>query len=214
MKGAQRLAIAMALVLGTGLCQAQPAEPAAPADPKATLQRLMEERRQREADDQKQVRARRDESWRRASKYLRDYLGRAGFGDRALQNAVIDFVEEQNLAREEVREAAAVCSRALEDQQMDDPEVQKLLDAYQAATARAQAKREAGLAQLDAQIHFSTNPRLKTFLTLRGLVGSEAQFMASALPDFGGFSELYELQRLFPARAEPNPAPLAAPAAQ
>ncbi len=213
MKIIQRLGIVAALVLAMGPCWAQPAAPPAPADVQTAVQRLEDERRQREADEQKKARARRDESWQRARKYLRDDLGRAGFGDRALQNALIDFVEEQDLAREAVREAAVACYRALDNQQMDDPEVQKLLDSYQAAAARAQAKREAGLTQLDAQIHFSTNPRLKTFLTLRGLIGQEAQLTANTLPDFGGFMQLYELRELFPSRPQPNPIP-AAPVAQ
>lgn len=177
------------------------------------MQRMADERRQREADEQKRARARRDESQQRASKYLRDSLGRAGFGDRALQDAVLDFIEEQDLAREEVRAAAAECSRALDNYQLDNPEVQVLLDAFQAAAGRVQAKREALLAQLDAQTRFSTNPRLKTFLTLRGLIGTEGQLVSSTLPPFGGFMDLYELQQLFPAQPEPNPAPAAAPAA-
>ena len=201
---------AAALALSTASGWAQPPAPTAPEDAAQAAQRVMDEMQQRQARQQQQTRARRDENWQRSLKSLRDSMGRAGFGDRSLQNAVLDFVEEQDLAREEVREAAAACLRALDDQQLDDPQVQKLLDAYQAATTRAQAKRDASLVQLDAQIHFSTNPRLRAFLSLRSLVGNEAQFTKNALPDFGGAMDFYELQEIFPPRPKPKPdAPIA-----
>lgn len=227
MQSIQRLGlVAVALVWSAGSCWAQANNAAAPTPNAAARKaaadaaqkqydavitatdaefaagdKLDREAAKSDAEFQKEMRADRDERWRDARKELRQDLGEAGFGDKALQDAILDFVEEQDLAREAVRAKAALCAAAVKDQDVEDAQIAKLLADYQAAAAQAQAKREAMLAALDAQVHFSDKPRLKTLLTLNGVLGSELWLTRDTLPD--NTMEGMDLSFLFPQKPEP-----------
>jgi hypothetical protein len=105
---------------------------------------------------------------------LRRSLADVGLKEKAEQDAVLECVRSQDAAREDVRAAAAACAHSLEDEDLPDAAVTKRLDEYSAVSARALQQREKALAELDKKIRFSTRPRLKALLMLRGVIGTEA----------------------------------------
>ena len=141
------------------------------------------------------VRGHRDARWKRARADLRAALSEAGFEDKALQDAILSFVEEQDLAREELRAIAARCSEALRDRDVAEAEITRLLESYQAASAQALARREAALVKLEEKVRWKSNPRLQMLLRLRGVLGSEAWLAGDTL---GESTDSFDLRVLYP----------------
>ena len=144
---------------------------------------------------QAMVRGHRDARWKRARSDLRAALSEAGFEDKALQDAVLAFVEEQDAAREELREAAARCSEAVRDRDVAESEIVRLLEGYQAASARALARREAALVKLEEKVRWKSSPRLQMLLRLRGVLGREAWLSGDTL---GESTDSFDLRVLYP----------------
>ena len=141
------------------------------------------------------VRGHRDARWSRARADLRAALSEAGFEDKALQEAILSFVEEQDLAREELRAVAARCSEAVRDRDVAEAEITRLLQSYQAASAQAVARREAALVKLEEKVRWKSNPRLQMLLRLRGILGSEAWVSGDTL---GESTDSFDLRVLYP----------------
>lgn len=141
------------------------------------------------------VRGHRDARWKRARADLRAALGEAGFADKALQDAILSFVEEQDLAREELRAIAARCSEAVRDREVAEAEIVRLLESYQAASAQAVARREAALVKLEEKVRWKSSPRLQMLLRLRGILGSEAWLSGDTLSES---TDSFDLRVLYP----------------
>lgn len=120
---------------------------------------------------------------------LRQQFENAGFKDKALQDAVLEFIAAQEKARGPVRRAANKVYLALEPN--GDPTtpagMNLLLTNYFAAVDDAKAQREAATKDLDAKIHFSKNPHLTALLTLSGLI-SEASWYTSGVQMLGSMA--------------------------
>jgi hypothetical protein len=114
---------------------------------------------------------------------VRSELTRAGFNDPQLQDRVWDFLQEQETARQPVREAATKIYLGIEPKgtPVTDAEMEALLNGYQAAVEAESARRETALADLDAQISYSKSPRLRAVLTLYGYIGDQAWFTGDTL---------------------------------
>ncbi len=168
----------------------KPEVPQAPpvVEPKAP------EPRRAPATLEEMVRGQRDERWERERGVLRQSLEEAGLGDKALQDAVVDFASLQDVAREELRRVSARCWDALRDPDVKDAQLSVLLKSYQDAAATAQDARDKALAELDAKVHFTNNARLQMLLRLKGLLGSEAWLAGDAL----GEPDSFDLRTLYP----------------
>lgn len=125
------------------------------------------------------------ESMRKTHEVLlrREFAG-AGFKDGATQDAIIAFWTEQEQSREEVRVAAGRVYEALTPHAVptSQTEMKHRLSDYLNAVARARAERETATGALDGQIAFTANPRLKTLLTVKGLIGDASWFTGYVLP--------------------------------
>jgi hypothetical protein len=159
------------------------AEPKAP-EPKTALSPLEE-----------MVRGQRDDRWRRERGNLRRSLEEAGFVDKAVQDAVVDFAEQQDVAREELRAVAARCSEAVRNTELPEAELLRLLESYQAEALKAQDAREAALAKLDEKVRWKKQPRLEILLRLKGLLGNQAWLAGDALAE----PDSFDLRILYPA---------------
>lgn len=116
---------------------------------------------------------------------LRQSFNQAGFRDLKLQDAVVEFVAEQEKSRLPVREAAAKVYLALRSKMVAGEEsIAPLLADLQSAVEVAKTGREAATQVLDAEVHFSTNPRLEALLALNGLVG-DASWLTSDVFELG-----------------------------
>jgi hypothetical protein len=118
----------------------------------------------------------------------RRLLNSAGVTDKATQDVIIAFAAERAAARQPVLTIARELSAALADQ-TGTPEEQSTRQAeifgrLQAAAATYKTTHEAALGALDAKINYTTNPRLRSVLTLIGLLGNESELA-------GGFVAIF-----------------------
>lgn len=109
-----------------------------------------------------------------AEKRGRKLLTDAGFGDKAVQDAIIAFIEAQRVARQPLLEMAQRIAAGLRDENVTDAQTRDLLAAFRQASDEDKARYEKALDELDAKIHYSTTPKLEAFLTLIGVLGDEA----------------------------------------
>ena len=113
---------------------------------------------------------------------MRMMLENAGFTDKALQDNVINFANQQDQANEALREQSRKINEALRGEATPAVQLSALMNQLNTASAEAATKRTAALAALDAQIKYSTQPRLAAVLTVMGLTGDEM-----AIAGAGGF---------------------------
>ncbi|PQV63088.1 hypothetical protein B1R32_11665 [Abditibacterium utsteinense] len=113
-------------------------------------------------------------------------LTAAGFTDAAVQNAVVDFIQEQASAREELQAKSAQIRTALQAQVVTDAQLAALLNNYRALSDEEAARRKKSLVALDAQIGFSAKPRLDALLLLAGITGEQIPMPIAGGGGFGG----------------------------
>jgi len=140
------------------------------------------------------LRGQRDARWERERSSLRQSLEEAGLGDKSLQEAVLNFAQAQDAAREKLRSAAARCWDALRDPNLQDAELNAVLKSYQDAAAEAQVERDKALGGLEGKVKWKSNARLAMLLRLKGLLGGEAWLSGDAL----GEAESFDLRILYP----------------
>jgi hypothetical protein len=123
----------------------------------------------------------------------RQLMTASGINDPAIQDAVIQFVVTQEAARRPLLEMARQMSRNLANPEVTAEANTTALANFRRAAATDQTRYEAALKALDAQISYSTNPKIETFLTLIGILGNEVMplggptaIFAQAGPGQGG----------------------------
>lgn len=105
--------------------------------------------------------------------WLRQAMTASGLTDVVMQNAVINYMMAQEKSRVTLQDQARALSNSLIKPETE-PETLKIdLAAYRAAVAAANKQSAADLTALDAQVKYSTNPRIETLLTLLGVLGNE-----------------------------------------
>ena len=144
---------------------------------------------------------------------VRQTLERAGFTKPELQNAVVEFLREQETNRRAARVAAHKLYLALEPRgtaqtrgvAVGDGEMLALTAAFEDAAEAERARRAKDIEALDKKIGFSTNPRLEGVLLLNGYIGESAFFAGDAqmmgMSVLGSFAGLDET----PVAPKPNP---------
>lgn len=124
---------------------------------------------------------------RAAADAMRQMMIAAGITDKDTQDAVIAYVSEGNKAKASLFQLAQSAAQALQTPATQtvadgdngaangdaDAKVATTFDAYQTAAAAERERQTKALADLDAKIHYSTTPRLKSFLTLVGILDND-----------------------------------------
>ena len=105
--------------------------------------------------------------------WLRQAMTGSGIADATVQTSVIDYMTAQEKSTTALQEQARALSALLIKPETPDAELKTALTAYREAVAAANAKQVTDLAALDAQVKFSTQPRVETLLTLVGVLGTE-----------------------------------------
>jgi hypothetical protein len=103
----------------------------------------------------------------------RQLMTASGITDPAIQDAVIQFVVTQEAARRPLLEMARQLSRNLANPEVTAEANTTALANFRRAAAADQTRYEGALKALDAQISYSANPKIETFLTLIGILGNE-----------------------------------------
>jgi hypothetical protein len=111
---------------------------------------------------------------------VRAVLNQYGFGDKALQDAVVAYVKAQDLASAPLGEDSRKLQGAMVGDVGDD-QITALLTAWRADIEAERKRRETALAELDTKIHFTKNPRLEALLTMRGFIGEENGFSTNGM---------------------------------
>lgn len=133
-------------------------------------QNLTPEQRQQWQQWQERAEARRKEQ---RESWLRQAMAGSGVADATVQTAVIDFLTEQQKSNATLQQQARALSQLLIKPESTDEQLKTALASYREAVAAANTKGVADLAALDAQVKYSTSPRMETLLTLVGVLGTE-----------------------------------------
>ncbi|PQV63089.1 hypothetical protein B1R32_11666 [Abditibacterium utsteinense] len=126
-----------------------------PADRQA-LQAQMEERRNTQRQE-----------------WLRQAITASGVTDVVAQNSILNLMTAQEKSKVALQQQARALATLLTQPETSDVTLKTDLAAYRAAVAAADKQNSDGLAALDAQVKYSTNPRVETLLTLLGVLGNE-----------------------------------------
>ncbi len=144
---------------------------------------------------------------------VRHSLERAGFTKPEMQNAVVEFLREQERNRRAARVAANTLYLALEPRGtaqtrgviVSAGEMLALIRAFEDATEAERARRAKDIEALDKRIGFRNNPRLEGVLLLNGYIGESAFFAGDA--QMMGMSVLGTLAQLDETPIAPTPNP-------
>lgn len=105
----------------------------------------------------------------RREEAIRRQLNDAGYNEKEMQDAVVEFAhaqaQDENASQEKVR----ALSQAIRNGA--DSEIATLLAQLRAEIAAAKTQRAAALAKLDEKIGYSRSPRLEAILVVAGLTG-------------------------------------------
>lgn len=118
---------------------------------------------------------------------MRGMLTQSGFPDKALQDAVIDFVNEQDQAGMTVQDKTRAVAEALRNPAVTDTQMATLLVEWRAAAQAEKTRRAEALKGLDAEIGYSKKPRLDALLSIGGIIGDEASLGGGMGGRGGGF---------------------------
>ncbi|BCM88265.1 hypothetical protein IAD21_00092 [Abditibacteriota bacterium] len=172
------------LVAGSQIAFAQPATDAAPKDenpPNAKAAFPTAQQQQRIIDQTKDfmnMTPEKQKAYMRgmSQQILRSTMTRAGFKDQKLQDDILEFVDDQEKFREDVRAAAAKIYLTLEPQGVptDAQGMETLVNDYLATVDEVKSEREVASKALDLKIGFSSKPHLRAFLLLNGIIGDAA----------------------------------------
>ena len=125
-------------------------------------------------------------SERAAADAMRAMMEAAGIVDFDVQDAIIAYVAEQNKARATLFQLAQTAARALQAPVVQpinaadtgavdtaDTKVSTTFSAYEIAVKAENERQEKALKALDAKINYSGTPRIKSFLTLVGILNND-----------------------------------------
>ncbi|HEY0074833.1 MAG TPA: hypothetical protein VGB77_12075 [Abditibacteriaceae bacterium] len=104
---------------------------------------------------------------------IRLMLSNAGFADKAVQDEVVSFANEQSNAMAKLNEQNAKLRTGLREQNTPAGPLTALMNEYNTAVTAENTRRKTALDALDAKINFRKQPRLEAVLTTMGVVGDE-----------------------------------------
>lgn len=108
---------------------------------------------------------------------IRQSLTQGGFDDKATQDAVVDFANEQIKAAVAMREKSTKVSEAVTDKTTTDAQISVLLNDLHMAQDDEKTRRETAEKALDAKISYTKKPRLEAVLTTLNLIGDGSNLL-------------------------------------
>lgn len=125
-------------------------------------------------------------SARAAADAMKQMMEAAGISDFDVQDAIVAYVSEQNKARVTLLQLAQTAATALQAPivapvnvadngavEAADSKVATTFKAYENAVQAENERQTKALADLDTKVHYSTTPRIKSFLTLVGILNND-----------------------------------------
>jgi len=176
------LFIALLFSIFSGIASAQPEEAPAPPLTQEAKNRQKIEEAMRKAQDEVVNMMRVPEGERNAKLQLiqenglRSTLTQAGFPEKNLQEAILDFIYAQNQARIKAQETGSKVLKAMGDKPEAATDITPIFTDYLNAVETAKTQREEATKALDEEIEFSKKPRLKALLTIYGIIGEAAWY--------------------------------------
>ncbi len=113
----------------------------------------------------------------RRTEMLRQSLNQSGFDDKTVQDAIIDFSNQQIKAALSIRDKTDRVSESLADKATADTQISVLLNDLRTAQADEKERRAAAEKALDAKINYTKKPRLEALLTTLNLIGVDGGLM-------------------------------------
>lgn len=112
---------------------------------------------------------------------LRALIGGYGYESRTTQDAIIEFLRAEEVAKRPLRDTGRRLISAL--RRGAPPErLRELVAEYKSATEADRARRTVAQAALDARLGFSLDPRLEAFLWISGILGDGSNSLFSQPP--------------------------------
>lgn len=111
---------------------------------------------------------------------LRQQMTAAGFADKALQDPIIVFWKAQETARQPLRDKTDQLMDGLRHKTATDDEVGIMMRDVRDAVSDEKTRHDAAIKDLDAQLHYTKNPRLEAMMTMMGLIGDEISYSTLA----------------------------------
>ena len=110
----------------------------------------------------------------RRADMLRQSLTQTGFDDKAMQDDIVDFSNQQIKAALTLREKTSKVSDAVADKATPDTQISALLNDLHAAQDDEKTRREAAEKALNEKLGYSQKPRLEALLTTLNLIGENS----------------------------------------
>lgn len=108
---------------------------------------------------------------------LREMMTNNGITDSSMQDAVLAYLSNELEARQPLRQMGIKLQRALGDQSITDDQIKAMIADYKNAQDLENQRRTKAQSDLDANIHYSKNPRLQGLLMLMGVLGNGPPLM-------------------------------------
>lgn len=170
---------------------AKAANPAAEDVQKKALDKAMEEGRETIEKVAKMTPAQiRDYMQEIQEKTVRTLLVQSEFNDLELQDIVIEYLRQQNLARAQPRLIAANLRDAIADKNTPELKLRQLMAQWQKASEQEQLRSEDATLELREILKLDERPRLDAVLHLYGLIGNETWSVSNALGGMSGLALL------------------------
>ena len=135
-------------------------------------------------------------------KTVRTLLVQSEFNDLELQEIVVDYLRQQNLARAPVRLVAARLRDAIADKNTPEATLLQLMTQWKKASDQEQQRTEDAALELRETLKLDERPRLDAVLHLYGLIGNEAWYLSNALGSMSGLGMLPTPQEIKAAPAQ------------
>lgn len=110
---------------------------------------------------------------------VRMMLIQSGYTDKAVQDAVVAFVNEQSARVAPMKDQIQKVRELLNAQGVTDAQTATALNDLREAAETEKAKRDVAEQTLDAKIGYTKKPKLEALLTVMGIVGQEAGLTSS-----------------------------------
>jgi hypothetical protein len=101
-------------------------------------------------------------------------LTQLGVPEKETQDALVEYMNVQEVALEPLQEKQRALLMALANQQTTPEQITTLLTDWQTAATAEKTRRAQALKDLDTSISYTKNPRLTALLTVFGVLGDES----------------------------------------
>ncbi len=104
-------------------------------------------------------------------RYMKSQIERAGITDETQQDVVIEYIQNEMDARQDLQESSRTLGTALRNKTLTDAQVAGLLNTYMGEVEDDKARRAAAQKKLSETVDMPKAPRLEAMLVLMGAWG-------------------------------------------